>query len=292
MSNRSKGIFYMVLSALSATLMTLFIQLAGDLPSFQKTLFRNIIAVIVSYSVIAKGNVSLKVKKADLKLIVLRAILGTVSIFGSYYAADHLIIADASILGQLCPFFTLLFSWAILHEKATPIHILCAIVAFIGAMFIIKPAGNIVNSGAIAGIIGGISTGISYAIVRLLGKRAVPGAVIIFYFSIFALFATLPVVLFQFQPMTLRQIVFLILVGLCATADQFTITKAYQYAPANEISVFSYTQIIFSAVAGYLMLHQVPDHLSVIGYFTVVGAAVAMYIYNQNRNAPKGCVSR
>lgn len=288
MSKRSKGIFYMVLSALSATLMTLFIQLAGELPSFQKTLFRNVIAVAVSYGVIAKEGVSLKVDPKDLKLILLRAVLGTVSIFGTYYAADHLIIADASILGQLCPFFTLLFSWAILREKATAVHILCAVVAFTGAMFIIKPTGNMVNSGAIAGVIGGISTGISYTIVRLLGKRNVSGAVIIFYFSVFALFATLPVVVFQFQPMTLGQTVCLILVGLCAAADQFAVTKAYYYAPANEISVFSYTQILFSAVAGLFLMHQVPDKFSIAGYFIVVGAAVAMYAYNRKKQPMGG----
>lgn len=280
MDDRKKGIFYIVLAALFSTLMTLCIRMAGDLPSFQKTLFRNVIAMVVSFAAVRREGVSLKVRRGDLPLILLRAALGTAAMFGSYYAADHLILADASILGQLSPFFALLFSWLILHERATLTHGLFAMAAFAGAALIIKPAGNMVNLGALAGIIGGVTTGISYTLIRLLGKRGVSGSVIIFYFSVFAFLSVLPPVILGYQPMTLDQICWLVGVGLCATAVQFTTTKAYCYAPANEISIFSYTQILFSAVTGFLLLGQTPDIRSILGYCVVAGSAIGMYRYN------------
>ena len=48
--------------------------------------------------------------------------------------------------------------------------------------------------------------------------------------------------------------IFLLLTGLAAAGGQFGITAAYTYAPAREISVYDYTQIMFSAVLGFFVL--------------------------------------
>ena len=45
-SRRYKGILYIVLSAFCFALMNLFVRLAGDLPSIQKSFFRNFVAAI------------------------------------------------------------------------------------------------------------------------------------------------------------------------------------------------------------------------------------------------------
>ena len=65
---------------------------------------------------------------------------------------------------------------------------------------------------------------------------------------------------------------------------QLGITKAYLCAPAKEISVYDYTQVIFAAALGFLVFGDVPDALSVLGYVLICGAGVGMYFYN-NRKA-------
>ena len=44
---------------------------------------------------------------------------------------------------------------------------------------------------------------------------------------------------------------FLLLAGIAGAGGQFAITAAYTYAPARDISVYDYTQVIFSAVLGF-----------------------------------------
>lgn len=58
-----------------------------------------------------------------------------------------------------------------------------------------------------------------------------------------------------------------------AAGGQFSITNAYTYAPAKEISIYDYTQVIFAAVLGFFLLNQVPDVYSVIGYIIIIGVA-------------------
>lgn len=44
MNSRYKGIFFITLSALSFAFMNAFVRLSGDLPSVQKSFFRNLVA--------------------------------------------------------------------------------------------------------------------------------------------------------------------------------------------------------------------------------------------------------
>ena len=81
--------------------------------------------------------------------------------------------------------------------------------------------------------------------------------------------------------MTWAQLGFLLLAGLAAAGGQFAITAAYCHAPAREISVYDYSQIIFSAVLGFVIFGQVPDRFSVLGYVMICAMAVVMFLFNR-----------
>ena len=92
--------------------------------------------------------------------------------------------------------------------------------------------------------------------------------------------------IFTYKHMSLLQLLYLILAGTFACVGQLGITKAYLCAPAKEISVYDYTQVVFAAILGFFIFGDIPDSLSVLGYILICGAGVAMYFYN-NRNAHK-----
>jgi drug/metabolite transporter (DMT)-like permease len=80
--------------------------------------------------------------------------------------------------------------------------------------------------------------------------------------------------------MSFKQFMFLMLAGVGASVGQFSITTAYKYAPAKEISVFDYTQVIFAAIWGMIFLGEIPVMLSIIGYIIIIGMAVLRWYYN------------
>jgi drug/metabolite transporter (DMT)-like permease len=158
------------------------------------------------------------------------------------------------------------------------------VLAFIGALFIIKPSMDFTSAmPAIVGFLGGMGAGGAYTAVRALGERGVKGPLIVFFFSAFSCLVVLPFMIAGFQPMSIKQLVMLLLAGLSATGGQFSITAAYTCAPAKEISVFDYTQIIFATALGFILFSQVPDAYSVIGYVIICAVAVIMYLYNNTR---------
>jgi drug/metabolite transporter (DMT)-like permease len=78
------------------------------------------------------------------------------------------------------------------------------------------------------------------------------------------------------------QLICLLLAGIFASLGQFGITLAYKYAPAKEISIFDYTNIIFSAIISLCLFGILPDYLSLIGYVVIFSSSLYMFLYNKD----------
>ena len=63
MNSRYKGIFFITLSALSFAFMNAFVRLSGDLPSVQKSFFRNLVAFFIALIMIIRSKDGFKSKK-------------------------------------------------------------------------------------------------------------------------------------------------------------------------------------------------------------------------------------
>lgn len=284
MNKKYKGILYIIISAFCFMLMNIFVRLSGDLPSIQKSFFRNLVAFIFAMVLILKNKAGFSGKKENIKYLLCRSFFGTVGILCNFYAVDHLLLADASMLNKMSPFFAVIFSFLLLKEKVKPMQALAVAGAFAGSLFIIKPSvTGMEMMPALIGLAGGMGAGIAYTFVRMLGERGEKGPFIVWFFSGFSCLVTLPFLIFQYHPMTAGQIGILLLAGISAAGGQFAITAAYCHAPAREISVYDYTQILFSAVFGFFIFGQVPDGLSVVGYLCILAMAVLMFLYNNGK---------
>lgn len=279
--NYVKGMLMIILSAFCFACMNVCVRLAGDLPSMQKSFFRNLVAAVLAIAIVRKQNIPLKVEREHWPALALRCIFGTLGILCNFYAVDHLLVADASILNKLSPFFAILFSWLLLKEKLNLVQAGCVLLAFTGCLFVVKPGfQNAAFTSALIGVCGGLGAGIAYTMVRVLGTHGVKGPVIVFYFSLFSCLAVLPWLVIDYVPMTVRQLATLFLTGLFAAGGQFSITAAYTHAPARRISIFDYSQIIFATGLGFLLFGEIPDQYSFAGYGLIIAASLGMFIYN------------
>ena len=262
--------------------MNMLVRLSGDIPSIEKSFFRNAVAAAASAVIVLKDRKETKLRKEDIPLLILRSILGTIGILGNFYAVDHLILPDATMLNKMAPFFTLIFSAVFLKERISLKTAVIITGAFIGALFVIKPSfSNPEILSSAIGFIGGLGAGAAYAAVRALGKRGVSGPAVVLFFSAFSCLVTLPFLIFSYTPMSAMQLGMLLCAGLAAAGGQFSITAAYKAAPAKEISVYDYSQVIFTALIGWAVFSQIPDTYSFIGYAIIISMAAMMFIMDR-----------
>lgn len=285
LSSKTKGVLYILSAAFCFALMNMFVRLAGDIPSIEKSFFRNLVALFFSAAILYKSHIPLSAGKGNMLPLLIRASFGTMGIFCNFYAVDHLPISDASMLNKLSPFFAVIFSYFIMKEKVKPYQISCLLLAFVGTLLIIRPGGSSLQMiPALIGALGGLGAGVAYTMVRYLGTRNVPSAFIVFFFSAFSCLAALPSFFVDFAPLSGKQLFMLLLAGLSATGGQFSITAAYTHAPAKEISIYDYSQIIFAAILGFLFLHQIPDAMSVLGYVVIFTASLIMFLVSNKKS--------
>ncbi len=288
LSSKTKGVIFIVLSALSFTGMNTFVRLAGDLPTMQKVFFRNFVAMVFAFFAMLKAGDSFKPKKGSVKYLLLRSAAGLAGIFGNFYALDKIELSDASMLNKMSPFFALVFSALFIKEKVKPKQAIAIAVAFIGSLFIIKPTfANTDLLASLAGFAGGMAAGGAYTCVRWLGIKGENGRLIVLFFSVFSCILTVPYLIFDYHYMTAFQWFSLLMAGLFAAGGQFAITAAYTHAPSREISVYDYSQIIFAAIVGFFVFGDVPDLWSFVGYIIIISMAVWMFLYNNRNHALK-----
>lgn len=284
MNRRTKGILCIIASAFCFSLMNMFVRLSGDLPTPQKAFFRNAVALLFAVVILIKSGEGFHIGKGNFKYLFLRSFAGTVGIFGNFYAVDHLAQSDASMLNKMSPFCVIVFSYFILKEKLTHWQVAAVLTAFVGSLFVIKPTfSNMALVPSLLGLMGGIGAGFAYTQVRVLGLRGVKSPTIVAFFSGFSCLAAVPFLIFDYHPMTAHQLLMLCLAGLAAAGGQFGVTQAYTYAAGREVSVYDYTQIIFSTIIGFFVFDQLPDGWSFLGYGLIIAAAIFIFLYNNGR---------
>ena len=71
-----------------------------------------------------------------------------------------------------------------------------------------------------------------------------------------------------------RSSVFGILIGVASTAGQWIVVLAFRYADASVLAPFSYTQLLWVSILGFLIFGEVPDIWTVIGAAFIVGSGL------------------
>jgi len=287
-TDRTKGIVSIVISAFGFALMAMLVRLcdtAGSpISAFQKSFLRNAISAMIAISVfVVKGRSDFGAVRITPSLL-LRCIFGTVGIVANYYALSHINIAEAQTLNKTAQFFTVIIAWLFLGEQLRMRQIAAVAVAFSGVLLITKPGFAGSDGFALAmGLLGGLAAGSAYACTRRLAVLGIPVRFIVAFFSSFATLACVPfLVASGWNAMNVTQYLIIIAAGGAALIGQYGITAAYRFARAGELAAWDYTNILFTVLFGLFCFGQVPDVFAFAGMALVVSAA----LFTNKRSKP------
>lgn len=282
MDNKPKAILFMLISALAFAFMQAMVKLAGDIPTFEKVFFRNLVSLFIAWYTIHKTNTNMFGKRENQKYLLGRSLLGLGGVIFYFYAINNLIMADAAMLNKLSPFFVTIIACLFLKEKLSKIQIPALIIIFIGSLLIIKPQFSFAILPTASGLLSAICAGGAYTLVRWLKNKENPST-IVFYFSFVSVIVMFPLTLLNFQlPMGIQWL-YLFGTGIFAAIGQYGLTFAYKYSPASEISIYNYMTIIFAAIIGFIVWDEVPDLLSLLGSILIIGMAIVTFLYENKR---------
>jgi drug/metabolite transporter (DMT)-like permease len=170
-----------------------------------------------------------------------------------------------------------------LHERIRKSTVICIVLSIAGLLFIVGsealttgPSHLPLYSVFIA-LVGAAGSSVAYVIVRQL-SRTEDSSVIIFYFPMIALPLSLVLLGRDFVMPSFNILILLILVGVFTQAGQVGLTKAMQTLNAGVASAYSYIQVVFSVLLGWLVFSEIPVLTTWIGGSLIIsGALINVY---------------
>lgn len=275
MENRSKALWYALASAFAFAIMGLFVKLASDVAVVDKVLFRNLVSLVIALVIVLRNHRPFIGKRQNQLALMARSLLGIGGVMCFFWAIDHLLLADASMLARLSPFFVAVFAAVFLREPLTTRVVAALILGFSGGLLVIKPTFDLEVLPALVGASSAVFAGGAYVLLRYLRNREAPETIVL-HFSLVSVVGLMPFVLPNFDRPTLTEWLWLLGIGLGAAAGQLALTASYRHAPAGRVALIGYANIIFSAFFGWLWWAEVPDLFSIAGgVLILIGGAVA-----------------
>ncbi len=273
------GVRFMVLSAFGFALMSATVKHVSlhGIPVFEIVAARAFVSLVISYLDVKRKRIS--IWGNNRKLLLARGAIGTFALMCVYYSVTTLPLAEATIFQYIHPAFTALLAVFFLKERIHPSTLVCIVLCLLGVYVMIQPETGASAEHAlpmvsvVAALSGAFGSSIAYVIVRKLSQTE-DSSVIIFYFPLVALPASVVLMGDNFVMPDLYLTLMLVLVGIFTQIGQLGMTKAMQTQEAGKASAYSYIQIVFSGLIGIVIFEELPSVWTYIGGSLIVTGAL------------------
>ena len=263
------GILMMIIATICFSFMSAMVKFLGHLPVMEIILFRSIPIMLIVPLILKNKKISFWGNNKP--LLLLRSLLSAFAATSYFYTITVMILTDAVTIKQLSPIFIIFLASIFLGEKIAFKKITIFLIAFLGALLVVKPGFRLDIFPAVIALLGAISTAGAHVAVRSLRLTDHP-LVIVNYFGYSIGLISLGILLWQgnFIIPDASSLFVLILLGLVGLGGQFALTKAYQMAPTKLVSFYLYLQIIFGALLGLLFFKEIPDLFTILGATLII----------------------
>jgi len=281
-----KGVYYMLLAALSFSIMGGFAKiLKHSFNAPQLVFYRNLAGLL--FISVSLFRFPVKQSGGRLPLLIFRGIMGTMALYTLLYNILHIPLGAAMTYNTINTFYIALLSWWLLKERLNTIAWICIIAGFTGILLIYKPSADFSWKYHIIGLLHGLFSAVAYLSIGTLNKFY-DARVIVLSFLLSGLFLPLATMLvgyavpfthddFFFPEFRLPvgiEWIYLAGLGLSALLGQYFVTKAYGNDKAGIVSAIGYSNIVFGVIIGVLLGDALPDIIAVLGILIVIGSGI------------------
>jgi drug/metabolite transporter (DMT)-like permease len=273
------GMAAAVAAFFSLNVMSLLAKLLSETHHVADIAFwRNLIAFpLFLLLMVALGRSDIRKIQSKPRILITRAIMGTVSVLLVFGAFSLLPMANATALIFTSALFTPVFGYFALGERVGPYRWSAIGVGFIGVMIVAQPGGGWNVLGVALGLTAAVVNSSLATMLRHLGKSESPDTMT-FYFLLIGLVALAPAMPFVATPPSWDEAWLLAGLGLSGTAMPLLIATAFKYAPAALVAPFNYTQMIWATLFGFAIFNEMPERNILIGSAIIIGSSLIVIL--------------
>ncbi len=247
--------------------------LSATLPSIEIAWIRFLTFALIMSPAMLPGSplFALRTERLGLQLMRGAALLGSSLFFIS--GLRYLPIAEASATGFVAPLFVTALSIVFLSEKVGVRRWLATAVGLMGVLIILRPGTSAFHAAAFFPLVSALAWACTLILTRMMSGRE-HVLTTMTWSSIAGLCILSALVPFVWVTPTWHDIAFGVFIGVASTAGQWIVVLAFRYADASVLAPFSYTQLLWVSLLGFLVFGEVPDAWTITGAVFIVGSGL------------------
>lgn len=193
-------------------------------------------------------------------------------------------VAVGTLTFSTFPLFVTFLEPYLFHEKLKITDVLCAVIMFIGVVFIVPEftLGNAMTRGVLWGLL----SALTYAVLSLMNRRfsgRYQAAVVSFYEQASASVVLLPTFFVLRPVITIRDVGVLILLGVVFTALAHSLfINGLRTVKVQTAGIISGLESVYGIIAAFVVLGEVPGIREIIGGIIIM--AVVFYSTMQGKS--------
>jgi S-adenosylmethionine uptake transporter len=249
-------------------------HLSFELPVFEIIFFRAFLGLVVMVPWLIHRRLS-PIPKRHRGIFSIRGVSEIVAMMTWNAAIWLMPLADVIALGFAAPLFATLLAVLFLGERVGLRRGMAIMIGISGAMLIVRPGFQELNTAAILALVAAFCTAISRITGRKLSHTEDP-LVIVASIALFTVPAALIPAVVVWQTPTPIQAVWLLAMGGLGSLGHLCLSQALRVSEASELAPYDFGQLLTAVAIGIVAFGEVPDLWTVLG--AVVIASTAIYV--------------
>lgn len=295
MSDKTKGILWMLYACFGAALMMVFIKiLSHHIDVFQIVFFRNFVALILFLPwIIRHGNTWYDlshVKTSQFKMYLSRGVIGFIAMNFYFYSLTIVPLTVATSLSFISPIITAIYAMFFFGEKYGIHRWSALIIGFLGVLVILRPGADEFDLNALFVIAAASMWSLSGIIIKVISKNDDP-VKIVFYMALLMTPLSIPLAYINWQPIPLESIPYIIGLGFVSFIFQIALSRAISITEFAVILPYDFSRLIYIIIFSYFFFDEIIDFQTVFGASIIMGSAVYSS-YREKLKKTKKCIEK
>jgi drug/metabolite transporter (DMT)-like permease len=235
--------------------------------------------------IVLRGRTFRLLRPARLPLQILRGLLLVGSSYLFIQGTTQMPLADAMTIGFVGPLLLAALSVPFLGEHVSLRRWVAIGVAFLGVVIVLRPTGGGVGWAGLFPLGSAVCFAFVQVITRLLHRTDGPLTMLL-YSTIVGAVATAFLAPVGWITPDLTGWGWFLVLGATAALSHWLMIEAFQRAPASTLAPFTYTQIVWGSLVGWVVFNDTPEASTFLGGAVIIACGLFVLFDERRSQAP------